>query len=385
MSGGGGQQGQDQDKDSYALLWIIAAIFVISAIIWHFWSVQLKWAFIALKKYEALAISFFVDNENVQIALKGLNMATPNNLTMDYASTISTFIGQYWMYPICFALIVMAVVMFKGHATRRFTKAYNMDTLVQQERDNWPQIAPVSDLELVEQEVDKGPWAMAMNPMQFARHHQLLKLEIIPDRKAMWRSDGLIKATVIREKATQVFASQLGPMWISVEALPAHTKAIYAAFLARIEHDTDACRAYLSKLASSAAKGTVDYTDTDVYLKKYGKSKAALLCQKHHAYVLSVMATMLELARLDGVLASADFLWIKPIDRRLWYVLNCVGRQVAVAEVGGIFAHWLAEKQMGRLLSVPMVEEAANALEKAVANMIYVPKEDEEIPSLSIN
>src|SRR5262249_46139657 len=158
---------------------------------------------------------------------------------------------------------------------------------------------------------------------------------------------------------------QLGSLWQGVDALPPHTKALYAAFSARIEHDTDACLAYLAKLARSAAKGTMDYSDTEEYLKKY-KSKAADLCQGKHAYVLTVMAGMLMLARADGVLASANFLWIKPVDRRLWYTLNCVGRQVSVPEVAGVFAHYFAERELGRALTVPMVEEATNALEKSI-------------------
>ena len=57
-----------------------------------------------------------------------------------------------------------------------------------------------------------------------------------------------------------------------------------------------------------------------------------------------LIASLLEMARIDGVLASAEFLWLKPVDRRMWYMLNCVGRQTAVAEIAGLFAHWQAEK-----------------------------------------
>ena len=377
--GGGGGGGEGQDKDSYALLWILGIFFVVSGLVWYFWGYYLKLAIIYLKRYEALAISFFVDNENVQKAVEGLSMATPDNIDLYYIDKISTFIGSYMMYPICFVLVVMAIIMFKGHATLRFTKAYSMETLAQQERKNWPQISPVVDIDLIEEDVDKGPWAMSMNPMEFARNNKLLKLEVIPDRKAAWKSEGTIKPTVIKEKAAKVFSTQLGPLWTGVNNLPPHTKALYAAFLARIEHDTEGCRGYLHKLSTASAKGTLDYSNTDVLLKKYGKSKAAALCHSRHAYVSTVMATILELARVDGVLASSDFLWIKPVDRKLWYILNCVGRQVAISEVGGIFAHWIAEKEMGKPLSVPMIDEAVIGLEKAVANIIYIPEEGEVI------
>ncbi len=34
---------------------------------------------------------------------------------------------------------------------------------------NWPQITPVLDLDLIKTDIDKGPWAMAMTPMQFCK------------------------------------------------------------------------------------------------------------------------------------------------------------------------------------------------------------------------
>jgi len=385
MSKGGGGGGQDPNSEnSYALLWILAVIFVLGAVIWYFFKNQLITFFIAVKKYELLAVSFFIDNDNMRRALAWVNGVNFENIVMNEAAAVSTFIGQYIMYPICAILGVMAIVMLKGTATMRFTKAYNMDTLAQQERDNWPQISPVVDLDLIAEDVNKGPWAMSMTPMQFAKHYKLLKVEKIADRKAAWKQEGVTKATVIRDAATQVFAAQLGPLWQGVDALPPHTKALYAAFLARVEHDTDACRAYLGKMSRSAAKGTMDYSLTDEYIKKY-QSKAADLCQKKHAYVSTVMAGMLALARTDGVLAAADFLWVKPIDRRLWYVLNCVGRQVSVPEVAGIYAHYFAERELGRALTVPMVDEATNAFELAISNVIYVPDEGEEIPQAEMN
>jgi intracellular multiplication protein IcmP len=67
---------------------------------------------------------------------------------------------------------------------------------------------------------------------------------------------------------------------------------------------------------------------------------------------------------------------LKPYDRRLWYTLNTVGRQTPFPEVAGIFAHWVAERDMGRKLMVPMVEEATTALEVALTEIIYKPDEE---------
>ena len=91
------------------------------------------------------------------------------------------------------------------------------------------------------------------------------------------------------------------------------------------------------------------------------------------------MASLLAAARDDGVVPSSEFLWLKPIDRRLWYMLNCIGRQTPYAEVGGPFAHWKAEKAMGRPSLIPMIDEAIKALEVAIKEIKLSPKELKEL------
>jgi intracellular multiplication protein IcmP len=87
------------------------------------------------------------------------------------------------------------------------------------------------------------------------------------------------------------------------------------------------------------------------------------------------MASMMEYARNDGVLASAEFIWLKPLDRKLWFMLNCVGRQTPFCEVAGPVAHFKIEKRLRRPLKVPMIDEAVNALEAALAEIIYQPED----------
>lgn len=386
MSAQQGGGGGGEDKNSYGLLWAIAGIFVIGMIIWVFYGNQIKYGYLKVKYWELSAVAFFVDDPVVVAWKEELERSfargTIYKANMKETTQIADLTGEYLKYPISILLCFLAWYMYRGHATMRFNKTYDMNLLARQEKDNWPQIAPVVELDLISEDINKGPWAMAMSPMQFAKHHKLLKIEMVADKKAAWKSEGIPVATVIADKATQVFSSQMGPLWSGTHALPPHTKAIYAIFLLRAEHKVDEARELCGRLSKSAAKGTIDYSGIDEILKKYEKNKVALKCHQKHAYVLTVMASMLEVARLDGVLASADFLWLKPVDRRLWYILNCVGRQVAVTEIAGPFAHWLAEKHMGRALSAPMIEEATKAFEKAIANTIYTPDEDEELPNM---
>ena len=64
------------------------------------------------------------------------------------------------------------------------------------------------------------------------------------------------------------------------------------------------------------------------------------------------------------------------VDRRMWYMLNSVGRQTSTVEVSGVFSHWLAEKRMERAVKTPMVKEAVSAYKAALEEILYVDESE---------
>ncbi len=169
---------------------------------------------------------------------------------------------------------------------------------------------------------------------------------------------------------------QMGPLWKGCDALPIHIKALLIIFVARAQREHKVAEQLLEQIAASASHGKLDFTGVTEHLEKYKNSKLIKWLEGRHAYVGTLMASLLEIARSDGVLATAEFLWLKPVDRRLWYMLNNVGRRTAVVEVSGLFAHWLAEKKLQRPLRTPMVKEAVVALRDAVKEIRYVGDEE---------
>ena len=369
-------QDNNADKNSMSIIWGIFGIFLLGGVIWYFLQDYIKYAFIKLKYSELWFLSlFFYDLDEYA---ESMQYITVEDIGIDEALYINDIIGGYLVYPAVLISAILIFFLYKGHASLRFNKAYDMKKLAKQEQANYPQIAPVVKEDLVAADISKGPWAMATNPMPFGKQHKLLKVEVVADTKAIWRAEGVHKATVIKDKTTRLFYHQMGSPWQGSTKLPPHTKALFAIFAARVEHDLKTATKFLEQLSASYAKGKLDYTGIDELLKKYINSKAVIRCTQKHAYVLTVMASMIELARMDGVCASADFLWLKPTDRPLWYMLNNVGRQTAFTEVAGPFAHWKAEKEMARPLNVPVVSTATAGFERAIAGIVYQPDEDEE-------
>lgn len=103
--------------------------------------------------------------------------------------------------------------------------------------------------------------------------------------------------------------------------------------------------------------------NADKYFTKYYENVISDEVMSGHNYVRCGLMSLNQ-AACDGGRISLEEIKspVKSTDRTLWYALKCAGRQVAFAEVAGIHAHWLFEKDKGRRVSYPCVQEAVEAL-----------------------
>ncbi len=378
-SQGGGGQGDH----SYDLLWILVAIGVIGGFIWFGFRTQIAYGFLTLKIYELDVLTYLgglVKHPLYFETLRDELLQARSNITeITFMNLVSlgNQAGDYVRIPLAALMVVLGILVYVSSSARIYRRTYNMQDFAKLESQNWPQISPVVNLDLIKTDIDTGPWAMALTPMLFCKKYKLLE-EVRPERKeGMSRKDWDRIEVVLKRGATnKIFVTQLGPLWMGTEKLPPYARALFAVFAARINADTKAAQKLLKQLSESSGSGTLNYAGVNELIKKHEKSKLVQNIVRSHAYGFTVMASMLLAARDDGVQASADFLWLKPVDRRLWYILNTVGRQTPFVEVAGIFAHWLAEKEAGRRLYVPMVEEATNAMVLALKEVIYRPDEE---------
>ncbi len=394
-----GQAGGGQEQpggNAYYILWLIALLVFIGGIIWWAFAYQLKTAFIAVRLYELSAIHFFLGlfspdfpwiGESVQQLLmaveSNLNLAyavTPESITMDIADAFSVMTGEYFRYPFAICLLGFSIIIFKTNVQMRLKKKYDMQSLSRQEQANWPQIKITTKIDILNEDLDSGPWSMAMTPMQFSKKNKLIKVEFADVSATQFsKAPGAeFKVILDRARAERAFAVQLGHSYHGIQNMAPHRRALIAIFFARGNRDSKAALALVAQLATSAADGQLDCSGADELWKKQIKVKRVQEICTMHAYEFTLFISALLFAREDGVVASADFLWIKPIDRRLWYVINNVGRQTPGAEVAGIFCHWYYEMALKRSLSAPRIDGAVEALNLALSEVIYIPDEQEK-------
>jgi len=388
MSGAGGQ---GDDKNSMAILWVIGFVFIIGLVTWMAFSEQLKYIFIKIRWLEmylvSLPFSLVPDSITSLAALKKEVMDTllvtqkiqPDQLTTDYAAQLSAIAGKFLRIPITICLALFCYLMYGRNVKMRYRKHYDMFSLAAQECAVWPQINPVLNAKIEEAIINEGPWAMGQSPLEFCKHYNLITIKPEISNSSLYKGPKF-NMILNKSRANRVFASQLGKLWNGPERLPLHKRALFAAFVARGCRDTEAARNLLLQINRSCAAGkleNLDFSGADALWKKHIHERGITDILKVHAYESTVFMALLLYAREDGVCATADFLWLKPFDRKFWYMLNNVGRQTAFCEAAGVHAHFLAERALHRALGVPIVDEATESLELALNDIIYVPTPEE--------
>lgn len=305
--------------------------------------------------------------DQLQALEEYIQQADPNQVGWNKFAAINAEFGRWVRYPVMFILLGLAAfAIFRRGG--QFQHHYDMKSLRVVGKEIWPQITPIISLDLVKEDIDTGSWAMAIPPLNFARHHDLLTTKVVSAKK-IW---------ILKQKpAYRLFVLQLGPLWKGLAHLPIHAKALAYVFLARATGQRPAANSMLKQIAVSASSGQLDFTDVSEKLKAFHGHNIIKWLEKRYAYISTLLASLLEIARSDGVLASAEFLWLKPVDRRLWFVLNSVGRRTSVVEVAGVYSHWKAEKKVGRALKTPMVKGAVDALDEALQTILVVEEGDQ--------
>lgn len=375
------QQGQQGGDSGMAPIWITVLLFGVTYLIWRYNHGLIVSVLFSLNLVQAKLMAFVLGPATLAQEISLMKNADPNSI--DWAQLVDVMgnVGAYTRIPICLLLLISAVVLYKSDVTMRFRRAHNMKTLRAQEQANWPCIMPVVKEDLAKVDINTGPWAMALSPLEFARKFDLLKKEDpLLDNPTPGQAPEMT-AGIRRVDAKRIFTLQLGAAWEGFDRCPMHVRALAAVFMARMNRDRQAANMILAVLDKTTVEGKPNYAIALDTLKKYQNTESVQEIVSRHAYLLTVMAALLAASRQDGVVPSAEFLWLKIIDRRLWYMLNCVGRQTPFAEVAGPFAHWRAEQAMKRRTLVPMIDEAIRALEIAVKEVKLAPKEFEGLTS----
>ncbi len=359
--GGGG--GQETD---YGMLYLVILVIGICMALYYFFHDDLVKVVFYFKYYELKALNFFVPAKHFSYLLNWMDYSQSHNLskiTYDQVRQISSIVGHSLLWPFVSICVIFTAILYFFHPDSNYKAIETMESLREKLKPFFPCVQVVSELDLVNQSIDEGPWAMALTPIEFAKKNRLL---------IRGKDNSIV---VDRLKSRILFSEQLGPIWTRVEVLPAHQRALFAAFCLFIDYKRDDGEKLLEQFSLSATKdsvasGKLDFKGVDRLLAKYSDHPKVVEILSQHSYVMTIFSQILTQARTTGIVSASSFLWLKPIDRKLWYVLNNVGRKAVYVETGAVTAHWLAETKLGYALKKPMVDSVSHALEDAISSRV---------------
>lgn len=209
--------------------------------------------------------------------------------------------------------------------------------------------------------VENKNMAQSMTPTEWMRENDVPVIDGILDEA----------------KAQKAFERQLGGVWEGYELAPDYIKAILIISWMTLKFFSH------SKLVTKVRGDfAVSFTRNEkVNIRKIIKEcerkypnmikSINAVCSNYHYMNTAVLGYLAWSGPFDywyggqgSINAPAMWLWLKQIDRPLWYTLQCCGRRVCFIEGAGAVSHFYFEQGIGQDESSPQMEEAIKGLNK---------------------
>ena len=280
---------------------------------------------------------------------------------------ISAALGDIMRWPVGLVLGGSAFWMLFHAPTAKFKNKYDLEGLMRIQSQSWPTISPVIDF-------DPGKTSARIPGAAVPAELPLFAESLSPDEWVVWARIPVNENEPDKEGIRQALIAQLGPRWDGLTGLKPHHRALLAAFAlkgAQKRRESDDLLGLVAQgwtprgdgregglVLGDAAQARINQVLNDKSLLDPALEQAA-----RHGYRTTALLGVLRWARdQGGVLAPAQFLWLRGQDRALWYPLNNLGRRSYHAEAAGAMAHYMAERaaenNRGRALLMPRVETA---------------------------
>ncbi len=309
------------------------------------------------------------------LADRQMQATDPADVTFRDLYGIAHDVGGAFRIPAAILILMLALVSILRAAPTRYRRAFDLDRLIREHVLSFPTNSAFArrHLRLVAPSPDPRPVDYALTPEEWIGRYAT-------------KPDGSFDEAAARS----CLALQLGPRWRGVEQAAPHVRAMFAVCSLHLaERRTDAHR-LLGTLSASLGAPDEDnpegpekplilsaaaVIEADAVLRDADARSPATAITARHGYTHTALMALLNAARLEaGVLAPGQFVWLKLVDRRLWYALHSLGFETdgfdrylhpnPRIEAAGARDHWAAERMAGRPIVKPDIDRAIEAARK---------------------
>lgn len=373
MAGDGKSQNTTHES---AIGWLIlGGVFVaVMLLVWSFFEYQIKDAVRWIRLGEIHLVSLFVSEDfTVNIDGEELKLESyidvianipPGNLDGPALGLISRLALEPMKLPMAIIMMLMGVWALQYGPGTQYRRKLDLNGIIRAQSGTFKTISPF--IKFNPSTMPPRPpgspvpaelplFAEALGPEEWIAYNQIP----VPDGK-------------IDDKAAYIaFAKQLGPRWQGAMRLPPYKQVLLAAFClkaARKRSDSDEMLGRLAMCWSpenglQLSRDRKLLKDALAVLKNRDLAGGTLSKCNQHSFETTALLRALQTAREEGgVLAPAQFVWLRGYDRNLWYPLNNLGRQAFHMEALGAMAHFKAEKLTRRPIPKPKLDNAIESI-----------------------
>lgn len=383
-----GQSGQHTGHDN-AIGWLLIFVVFLAlcALVWWQFEFEIKNMIRWVRFAEMWVVSLFVSSDYELVSggsrypydqwvevIPEIPYQALDNETMGIISLLALAPLKWVFAAILFLMSLWA--LFHGPRTH-FRRKLNLDGFIRVQSATFPYIKPFVKFNPLKQPF-RAPgspvpaelplFAEALGPEEWLAYNQ------IPTPDGQLDRDALKTA----------FEKQLGAEWRGPMKLDSHKQVLLAAFCLKAARKREDSDAMLGELAACWSGSSLHIPSKLLrkarsVLRNGNISRTALSKANQHAFETTALLRALATAREEGgVLASAQFVWLRGYDRTLWYPLNNLGRQTYHMEAAGAMSHYKAEKMTSRPIPRPQMDGAVEAICEYMAslNARPIPKLD---------
>jgi intracellular multiplication protein IcmP len=364
------------DTAAFNLIVIIVGLCVGAYLLWASSHAQISAAVMAVMHHEILFIDRFTDG--YALADRQMAQSDPRGVTLRDLYGILHVVGMFFRIPATALLAVLAVICVVRAAPSRFKRRFDLDGLIHEQARMFPVIAPFVARHLgVVAPPDGVP-----KPADYAITLQEWMKCYAQDSQGRFSRAGAEAALV----------AQLGPRWTGPATAPPVARLLFVVFALHLAERRDDAVALLVIAAKGLPKPEDDapagperpldfpaaaVERAGMALADPAEFAEAKMIAERHAYTAPALMALLNAARLRaGVLAPAQFAWLRLVDRALWYALHSLGYETGGVgrylhpnprpEAAGARDHWAAERAAGAPLIRPGVERALEVIQRGV-------------------
>lgn len=368
----------DDKKSDPIFMWGLLAALIVGffAFIWFMIGDRLASGTRWIRVGQLYLVSFFTDDYE---PLRRQLIALPyGQITFNQFLQMNDLVLGIFRIPIVVIFMVLAWRAYNLDNKNPYTRKFNLEKLIAEHAESFPVTKPAVKFNALKDNfrtlgdpipAKLPPFAEALSPEEWVSFNDIPITNGVPDRDAMRRA----------------FLPQLGKRWQGALALPPYAQALFAVFAMKASGQRSESDNFLGELSNAwePGKGLILSADIKTKIKdvlqdpKRGHMLEKIAAQ--HAFTTCAMLRCLDFARQQGgVLAPAQFLWLRAVDRVLWYPLNNLGRNAVHAEAAGAITHYRAERSANKPIPNPQVDPAADGILKHLKenNITTFPSKD---------